>query len=459
MLSTVTFACLSFLPQGGTAAAAAEQKPVLTAAEQKSLHDKLAKMIDTRNEYDSADDRQREKAAKRYAAAKEAFQKEWDNKVEKKGDLMKSFVDLQAIFENCFTYPRASAASIRKENAKDGLPAYSYAIPKSYKPDVPTRTVLMLPGRDEKGWIEGRDWFGLTWDKTEAVDDTIFHIPAIGDIDLDPAPDYGKVGADAQETQRIAAMLRSFGELQRNYNVDRSRLFLDAGKDACAFALRVANHFPDRFAGVILRHPTEVDGIRIGSLNGLPILLLKSAATAAACDALEKRINALSAGQCTVIDGKGEYPFAASAADIDAWMDNVRRQINRQKVVLEPNDDRFCKGYWVAITGMDTIFTAPPDKKPRVAVQADPAANRITVDAVGVESVELLLNDALIDLDKEFTVVVNGKARSEKRNRDFNRMLEYALQKFDSDFLFPATIRVLVPKEEQKSDGEGGGSK
>ena len=37
--------------------------------------------------------------------------------------------------------------------------------------------------------------------------------------------------------------------------------------------------------------------------------------------------------------------------------------------------------------------------------------------ARGVESFTLLLNDDLVDLDKEFTVVVNDKAVTEKRTR------------------------------------------
>lgn len=455
MLATLTFACLCALPQDGAGAA---QGPLLSSAEQKSLRDKLAKLVEARNAYDEATDRQREKAGNAYAKAKEAFHKEWDSRVDKKGDLMRSVVDLQAIFENIFSYPSKSASSIRKIDAKDGIPAYSVSIPKNYKPQLPTRTVLLLAGHGDKGWVEGRDYFGQTWDKAACVADTIFHVPALpADLDLDPIPDYSKTGAEGDEARRIGEALRSFGETQRTYNVDRRRLFLDAGKDASGFALRIASHFPDRFAGLILRHPVAVDGIRLGSLTGVPVLLLRSAETATACNNLEQRLNKLAAGQCTVIDARGAYPFAESAAEIETWMGGVQRDVNRTKVVLEPNDDRFRKGYWVAMDNMDTIHTSPADKKPRIEVEADRAANRITIQAVGIESVELLLNDALLDLDKEFTVVVNNKAITERRTRDFNRMLEYAIQRFDADFLFPVLFRVRVPTDTfpgVKNDGQ-----
>jgi hypothetical protein len=107
---------------------------------------------------------------------------------------------------------------------------------------------------------------------------------------------------------------------------------------------------------------------------------------------------------------------------------------------------------------MDSVHTAPVDKKPRVVVEADRAANRVKVTAVGVESLVLQLNDALIDLDKEFTVVVNDKAVTEKFTRDFNRMLDYVILRFDAEFLFPVQFRTRVPRDEAKP-AEAGGNK
>ena len=76
---------------------------------------------------------------------------------------------------------------------------------------------------------------------------------------------------------------------------------------------------------------------------------------------------------------------------------------------------------------------------------------------------QLQLNDSLVDLDKDFTIVVNDKAITEKRSRDFNRMLDYVILRFDPDFLFPVQFRVRVPKPEAKAGdakpGEAGGNK
>ncbi len=107
---------------------------------------------------------------------------------------------------------------------------------------------------------------------------------------------------------------------------------------------------------------------------------------------------------------------------------------------------------------MDPIHTAPLDKRPRVEAEVDRADNRINIKAVGVESILLTLNDSLVDLDKEFTIVINDKAVSEKRSRDFNTLLSYAQQRFDTDFLFPVQLRLGVPTSDATPAEPGGGN-
>ncbi|MEQ1634637.1 MAG: hypothetical protein ABL997_19825, partial [Planctomycetota bacterium] len=67
------------------------------------------------------------------------------------------------------------------------------------------------------------------------------------------------------------------------------------------------------------------------------------------------------------------------------------------------------------------------------------------------------LNDSLVDLDKPVTIVVNEKAITEKRSRDFTSMLRRMLLKYDTQFLFPVEFRVNVPPPESKPAGTGGG--
>lgn len=178
----------------------------------------------------------------------------------------------------------------------------------------------------------------------------------------------------------------------------------------------------------------------------MPVLILKTAATAAATDALKAKLEAVTPNSVTVLDTTDEYPHKAAAADISTWMDKQRRSMVPAHVVIEPNHDRFKKAYWVAMGPMNPLHTASEADKGRIEVDADRANNRIVVKARGVESFTLFLNDDLVDLDKEFTVVVNDKAITEKRTRDLRGLEKRMVERRDCDFLFPVQFDCAVPK-------------
>ena len=210
--------------------------------------------------------------------------------------------------------------------------------------------------------------------------------------------------------------------------------------------LRTATLFPERFAGVILRDPVAVDDIRVGSLHGMPVLLLKTASNAAVVDALKTRLEGVSKDTITVVDATDEYPHKGATAAIEGWMAKQKRSMTPKSIVLEPNHDRFNRAYWIKIDRADSVVTTAGDKRPRLEVQVDRAANRITVKTVGVEQFTMSLNDDLVDLDKEFTVVVNEKAVTEKKTRSFREMWEGVQNRFDWDNLFPTRMQTTVPK-------------
>ena len=395
-----------------------EAKPILTEREQSTLNDRLRQYLADEAEYDLATGvRDREKAAKARMKSKEKFESEWE-KLEKKGNLLGSMPDLRAIFYNCFERekPRHSLGQLRKEkldleDTEKDL-EYSFFTPKKYRPTEPWTTLVVLP--DAAGqpgqWVDPYDYFKATWEDAELLDQAIVHMPVVpAGVELDPVPDYSREGSEAMEDNRIRAVLQTFGAIMNGYNVDRDRVFLDCGRGSCGFGVRLVTLFPDRFAGLILRDPVPVDELRLGNLIGIPILMLKTAANGAVVDALQKRLEEKNPGTVTVIDAKGAAPHKESAADIAQWLADKKRKMSPSHVVLEPNHDRFNRAYWVDIYVADSLLNAPVDKKPRLEVKADRASNRITVDAVGVDRFELVLNDAPGDLDKPFPLVNNGK--------------------------------------------------
>ncbi len=451
------FACLA--PQDPPPAppvqeAAAARDPLLTPAEQSSLRNRLVKYLSADAAYDAATGlKDRDRTSKKREKARDEFEKEWNKLEEKKGSLMASMVDLRAVFDNCFEVdrPSFSLGQLRKDTAKEDGVDFSFLLPKSYKPDTPCRTVVVLPGTTAVGadasWTKAADYFADTWEKTSALGDTIFVVPQEpAGLEMDPVPDFTREGAEAEEGRRNGILFSGLARVMASHNVDRARLFLDCGRGNCGFGLRFLSVFPDRFAGAILRAPVDVDDIRLGSLLGMPILMLKTEATAAVVDSLQKRLEAITPGAVTVLDATDAYPHKASAPAIEEWMAKQRRNMTPARVVIEPNHDRFNRAYWVDIDRADPMLGAPLDARPRIEVKADRAANRITVTARGIESFVLFLNDDLVDLDKEFTVVVNDKAVTERRERSFRDLRDRMVVRRDWDYLFPVMYHSVVPK-------------
>ena len=427
---------------------------ILDASAHTSLRNKLIKMLAAEEEYDNATGRDRLKANRNRQKAKASFRKEWDSR-SKKGNLLASMPDLRAIYENCFKVGKApgSPGTVRKGGSvesDDRKYEYSYYLPKKYKPTTPCPTVLMLPGTkdgEDSTWVDGRRYFQDTWNKTAAAGTTIFHIPQIPDgLEMDPTPDFSRDGQEAMEQRRIELMWATYARTMRGVNVDRPHAFIDCGRGSSAFGLRFASIFPDRFAGVIMRAPVEIEDLRFGSLLGIPVLMIDNGSNTEEIATLKKQLEAITPDSVTVIEATDEYPYKASADAIDAWMQEQRREMTPSKVVIEPNHNRFNNAYWVRIETMNPIHTSTAENKPRIEVTADRANNRIVVKAQGIEDFSLLLNDDIVDLDKQFTVVVNDKAVTEQRTRDERGMVRRMMSRRDWEFLFPVIYTSTVPK-------------
>jgi len=458
-LVTLAVTSLTWLcPQGDSTQSGSARPALLSAAEQASLRDKMVKYLDAEEAYERAESaKDRERTGKAKDKAKEAMQKEWDLR-SKKGNLLASPADLRAIYDNCFVVPspKASLGTFRKDKDRDSGIEFSFYLPKSYKADKPSRCVLVLPGTVSEtaaGWREGDRYFEDVWDKTGLLADSIVHVVHMpAGMEMDPVPDFGRDGQEAQEQKRIEAVFGSFRATNLAYNVDRARLFLDCGRGNSGFGLRFVSMFPDRFAGLLLRQPVVPEGLRYGSLSGVPILLLKSSKTAAAVDELQKQLAAAAADAVTVLEVSDDYPHKGAAGEIETWIGKQRRNMVPTRVVIEPNHDRFKKAYWVSMGNMDPLHTTPKDKRARIEVTADRTSNRIVVQARGVENFTLMLNDELLDLDKEFTIVVNDKVATEKRTRDPYGLQTRLVQRKDWEYLFTVEYSSMVPKAAANSE-------
>ncbi len=418
---------------------------LLSSSDVSALNKKAAEWFESwiKHEFMPASEPRGKRAAAARALKKdkESFLKEWESQQKKlkKGDILASLPDLRAVFANTFPYDRQSTSGQVKivKESEESSP-YGLVAPRRYDPRDAYRGIFVIPGWDDeqKDWARVEDWFEGTWNDSELNEGTIFILPQMPkalDLDskLDPAD------GETVENQRLRAILTPAGQVQREYNLDRERLLLDSAKGSGAFALRLCSYFPDRFAGLILRHPVDVTkDMRLGSLAGLPILLISTKDTKDVAEDLRSKLEALQSGTTTVLEGKGAYPFKDSEAEIAAWAKDVRRKLNRSRVVVEPNSDRFNDAYWVQLGTVEPLANLPMDKQPRFVVEADRANNRINVDSRGVGDFRLLLNDEILDLSKPFTVVVNGTAIKQENERSITFLTDEIKNRFDPTWIF-----------------------
>lgn len=459
LLTGLALTLVSIAPQGdGT-----ESLTILSATDQRSLNRKVQDWFDAWMERELAEDTAtRRRVQPKYNKAREAFNRDWENKARKMrlgeaNDLLKYVGDLQAMFDNAFPYSRQSSSGTIKrikprpvEPPEPTVTEYDIVSPRNYRDTNSYRTIVTIPGFVNGEWQDSKDYFEATWKGSKLAADSIFLLPDFEDaMDLDPRPDWTQPNALDSEVARNEALFMPLRHLQRSFRLNRSRVILDCGVESSAFGLRVGANFPSRFAGLILRDPVDVGNLRLESLTGLPVLLLRSndPANQAACEKIAATLNGFEPGACTVLDTTGASPFTDSQADIDAWAENVQRDLFRKKVVLAPNNDLWNDGYWVQIVDAEPLDLVAPDERARIVVTADPATNRIEVEAIGVGTFKLLLNDALVNLDEEFTVIVNGQAMQQTKSRSRNTMAEGIFYSHDPTWIFTANFQTAVPKK------------
>ena len=420
----------------------------LTKAEHKSLNSLAKKWYEALKKYeDEESPKKRAKLAKSRERARDKFMKMWRSKEKK--EPLKHVGDLLAVFDNVFPYPKQSGTGeIKTAKPKNGDPL-DVVVPKGYNKELRYTTVTLVPPIDEDGkWGANKQSFASSWKGVDAAKSWLFVMPRSQEpIELDLLPDLGSVNGNALEVERIKSLLFPLGATQKEYRFDRNKLFLDCSKGSCGFALRLASYFPTRFAGLILRHPVDFgavmddgdaglrDQFRLDTISNLRVALVKSAATAEACDKLSKKLNELRAGSCVVIDETD----AELKNKLATFVNETRRDLFSPKVTLVPNHDQFQKGFWVQIDKGETVQSGE-EGRPVLVAEADRNANRITITAKNVSTLQLLLNDAIVDLDKEFTVVVNGKAITERRQRSFHTMTEFlSFNLFDPNRVWTTT--------------------
>jgi hypothetical protein len=237
-----------------------------------------------------------------------------------------------------------------------------------------------------------------------------------------------------------------------NLRVDRDRVVLDAAPGQANLALNLGAEWAVHFAGVVLRGPSV-------TTNLAPNLALCGTAVVSAengTDAQKKAADAI----------KAAAPSAASVpagkeaqAAIQKWISELPpRRISTGDAPApwraRPQGGETW-GYWL------WVFRPAEAKKDRlVSVEMKRDAATGVVDLVADNLAEgcLLLNDDLLDLDREITVRVNGtQVWKGKPERSLKTAIYWIEQTGERTLFAPAEVRFTVPADARAPKKAAGG--
>jgi pimeloyl-ACP methyl ester carboxylesterase len=284
------------------------------------------------------------------------------------------------------------------------------------------------------------------------------------------APDAGKGGWGRSRLGfgNVLGPLRQALEL---YPIDPDRVFLDGVSMGGNGSFQFATYFPDLFAGVAPRaggpefiqkdEKTLVPRL-VENLVALPVYWIVGVRdrdipiewVRTAKDRMEKLKVDLTYRE---MDGGHEW-FPEENPKVLAWMRDRKRAVAPKRIHWVTHERLFARAYWVEITAFaasaeerwNKTYVTPENEKIEerlhflhgAEVKGTVEGNTIRLTTTHVKKLRLHLSDALLDLDAEIEIVVNGARMKKKVQRSASRVLESGLR--DRSALVSAVIDVDV---------------
>ena len=120
------------------------------------------------------------------------------------------------------------------------------------------------------------------------------------------------------------------------------------------------------------------------------------------------------------------------------WMAKFTRTPMPDRVVWRQDDVTHTRFYWLAVS--------PENAKRGAEITAQKAEQEIRIEKCSVPKVTLMLNDRLVDLDKDVSVRIQDKEIFKgKVQRSIRRVAETTISRGDPEMVFSAAIDLEVP--------------
>ncbi|MFT7486187.1 MAG: hypothetical protein ACI9F9_002042 [Candidatus Paceibacteria bacterium] len=302
-------------------------------------------------------------------------------------------------------------------------------IPKKYDPKkVKYPLIFCIPDADEKPEAHLNDHWALAGMRDNAL---------LVALDMPEGTDHwGGLGEknNADQAGGYAILLTTFGILSEGYAIDYDKIFIAGRGAGVAAAMQIAEKSPDRFAGIIGR---TGDAAEMGPTN-LSNMACYFAGAGPNATAYAEAAKEAEYAESTVNP-------AGNTEDIWTWIGGVSRMSNPETVRVVPGKPS-TKAYWIEAGRKEY---ADGDS---LVASINRAANTITIESIGVESVTLFFNDTLVDMDKKVKVIINGAVHEDEIPRNFYSMMEQIYRgRSDSGKLYTAFKAYDVPSTESSN--------
>jgi hypothetical protein len=319
---------------------------------------------------------------------------------------------------------------------------FTYSLPKDYKGG---KALTKLPREEPRPLLvtlhEDADYTGKEYPGEEVLERR-WPKKTFGDL-YDNWFILAPVAARAMFTETDRSIRHPFytevlRQMWRRYHIDFERVILDGTSDAAI----IAASQPYVYAGLVLRGG-EVEPDLVKNYASVPVYVVGD-------DKLAKALT--DAGHPSVTQGDD--------AGLYAWMEKQRAVTPKSfHWTVTRTDHELAQ--WIQLFTLD--WSAPRRVLDVQVVDTPEEPNTIRIDAEGVFEMVLLLNDRVVDLDRDVRLVVNGhETKAGKLERDFGTCFDKGFQirrSMNYGYLFPARFptdprdlyKVLPPEKPKEA--------
>lgn len=281
-------------------------------------------------------------------------------------------------------------------------------------------------------------------------------------IPLGPDEPAGKrmesheLDVDWMSDEGLYSFYTGFRVLLEQVRFDRAHVVLDGWGEATLDAMRIATT-SSFFSGLLLRSgEVGADDLIDENLKGVSVLYLDGAEDGGPADTAPLTDLSGKGYEIQVVEDPGSAmaPAAETQATVKEWLGRVRKDLAPASIEYRLGDIRFQARGWCKAAVINRRVTAKPEDPdfPRFSARIDRGRNRVEIQSVNVLEMEVYLSDALLDMSKPVTFVVNGEVKLTHKprpslrdlleNRFYNNSQDYGLY---TDHVLVEDIPANVP--------------